>query len=220
MTENIESSSDEPTEKKKRKGLLFGIPLTFLAGSGLAFFANVLSIQETVCSVNMGQPGISDTCGAMGAGGKPTRAERLAWADIDRTSCDALRTHIQTFPTGVYRDDAADFLATSKTSQSISWTPVERRLSLFLDQSENRLASRTLAENDARTRGKAKAAQLCRSFAATASYRLGSANVEPQEWLCDSSGAGVTCGMQGDAICALELQQVSEVETCGLANGS
>ena len=50
-------------------------------GTGLiwALGANVGGVQGAICNMPIGQPLVSDTCGGVGLGGRPTRDERLAW---------------------------------------------------------------------------------------------------------------------------------------------
>lgn len=197
-----------------RRGLLFGLPLTVAASGAFAFFANVMSVQETVCAVGFAQPGISDACGAMRAGDRPTKSERIAWAAVEIADCDALRRHIQSFPEGVYRDDAADLLAASRTKQTETWQTVERRLAIFLDDNGTAMNSLQAAKDTARANATKKAEQMCRSFAATASYKLDSAKIDPQEWFCDDEPTGHVCGLQGDAVCSLQLRGTQQTETC------
>lgn len=208
-------NEESGTQKKTRRGLMFGIPLTLIFGGGLSFFANVLSVQEAVCSLSFAQPGIADTCGAMGMGGKPTKRERLAWSAIDTNSCEALRQHIQSFPAGAFRDDAADLLQASRTVETERWEPVERRLAIFVDGGSEPSADLASARSAAQEKANRKAAQMCRSFASTASYKLDSASAEVNEWICAEQAGGQVCSLDGDAICSLQLRGIIETETCG-----
>ncbi|RIJ18096.1 hypothetical protein D1227_01700 [Henriciella mobilis] len=202
-------------QKKTRRGLMFGIPLTLILGGGLSFFANVLSVQDSVCSLGFAQPGIADLCGAIGAGGKPTKRERLAWDALDTNSCEALRQHIQSFPGGVFRDDAADLLQASRTIETERWEPVERRLAIFVDGGPDPSGDVASAKNAAQEKATRKAGQMCRSFASTASYKLDSASADVTEWMCAEQGGGQVCSLEGEAVCSLQLRGIVETETCG-----
>ena len=98
-----------------------------LAALALAF--NVFSAQDQVCGVPLIAASDLGLCGALGLGNRPTKAERVAWEGREPGSCAALRTHIERFPQGAYRDKAADMLAARRVTQKEIWTPSTRRLS-------------------------------------------------------------------------------------------
>ncbi|MGE3251982.1 MAG: toll/interleukin-1 receptor domain-containing protein [Hyphomonadaceae bacterium] len=82
------------------------------AGCAFVVSANVFSAQDRLCAAPLPglQPGISDLCGAISLGGRPTRAERLAWANLPKDDPLRLRAHIRRFPDGVFRGQAADLI--------------------------------------------------------------------------------------------------------------
>ena len=110
-----------------------------LARSGLEhwFLLSTCSAHKSpVCGVPLMQPQISDSCGALGLGNRPTKTELVAWESRERGSCAALRTHVERFPQGAYRADAADMLAARRVTQKETWTSSTRKLSLYVSQDE------------------------------------------------------------------------------------
>ncbi|MEZ5953875.1 MAG: hypothetical protein R3C13_06150 [Hyphomonas sp.] len=207
------------SESKKKSGglILFGAPLLVAIGTAISFGANVMSFQNMVCSIDIAQPGISDACGAMGFGGKPSKTERLAWANRETASCEALRRHIDLFPEGAFRDDAADMLAAMRTEATEVWEPTEKRLVLFLAGDGKSYPGEADARAAAMSQAEAKAAQMCKSFAATASYRFTAASAAATDWPCEATGSGYACSFDGEAVCDLSVRHVQETEVCGPA---
>jgi hypothetical protein len=127
-----------PAAKGPMKRLMRRLTVSSMASAiglgGLAFGFNVFSAQDQVCAVPLFQPQIADVCGALGVGHRPTRTERVAWEGREAGSCAALRTHVERFPSGAYRQEAADLLAARRVTQTEIWTPSTRRLTLFQGQ--------------------------------------------------------------------------------------
>src|SRR5260370_10388324 len=107
-----------------------GLASAILFG-GMAFGFNLFRSQGHACGIPMLQPAISDVCGALGLGDRPTKGERIAWEGREPGSCAALRSHIEHFPNGTYRDEAAGMLAARRVTQTEVWTPTTRRLAVF-----------------------------------------------------------------------------------------
>src|SRR4029453_67872 len=99
------------------------------AAASLAF--DPFGVASGVCAIPGPQPGLSDSCGIFGLGGRPSKAERLAWEARPTGNCEALRKHISSFPDGVFRTKAADLLTARKISYVNSWQPTKRTLTLF-----------------------------------------------------------------------------------------
>lgn len=185
-----------------------------LGASGvIAFAADVNSIQVQICSLPP-RPFIADGCGALGLGGQPGRAERLAWAKTPINSCPALRAHVNAFPDGVYRARAADLLAARRSELEVSWVPVEKRLPLSASVEAHGDAS---GPERARAQGAADAERLCRGFAAGTLYRYKGAAVVDEVWKCD--GGGPDCGFEGWVVCAFDQRVETAVEICGPVPG-
>jgi TIR domain len=184
-------------------------------GIGVAFAFNLFSAQDQVCGVHFLQPQISDICGALGLGNRPAKTERIAWEGREAGSCAALRTHVERFPEGAYRRDAAEILAARRVTQREMWTPSTRRLALYVSQLDAPSSNEAAAQAAALTRGQVSAEQLCKSFAAATSFRFTSAKPAVQTWHCSPVAKGVACGLEGEAVCMVEERRVQEVEACG-----
>jgi hypothetical protein len=176
---------------------------------------NLLSAQDKLCGAPLLQPQISDLCGTLGLGHRPTTAERIAWASREPGSCAALRAHIERFPEGAYRAVAADLLAARRVTQTEIWTPTVRRLVLFVGQDDVAHSSEPAAQAAALGRARMSAERLCKSFVATTSYRLTSAKPIVQMWNCSRASTSVLCGLEGEALCEVEERRVQDIEECG-----
>lgn len=62
------------------------------------------AVRRTLCELPI--EGLADTCGALGLGGQPTRAERLAWRARASESCPELAEFFLAHPDGVYAPTA------------------------------------------------------------------------------------------------------------------
>jgi len=181
----------------------------------LAFAFNLFSAQDQVCGVPFFQPQVSDTCGALGLGHRPTKTERLAWEGREAGSCDALRKHIERFPYGAYHDKAADMLAARRVTQTEIWTPSTRRLTLFVGQGDQASRTESAAQAAALARAQGATERLCSGFVAATSFHLKSARPVAQSWNCSRVSGGVACGFEGEAVCELEERRIQEAESCG-----
>jgi len=201
-----------------RRRAFASVPPVVLIGGLAAFGANILSIQETACSAAFVQPGLSDTCGAWGLGDKPTREERLAWESRPPGDCNALRAHVEAFPEGAYRDDAADMISARRVTQEEIWEPSSKRLDLYVGQVSDPADTEAAARARASEAAADRAGQLCRNFALTATYRFTSAEADIRNWSCSDTSSGLICAAEGDAVCAVDVRGIIEEETCGGAS--
>lgn len=207
-----------PPSKGPMKRLVRRLTWSSLAGTvgfgGLVLVFNLFSAQEQVCVLPLLQPKLSDTCGALGLGHRPAQVERLAWDRCDG-SCDALRKHIEQFPSGAYREQAADLLTARRIIQTETWTPSTRTLALFVGQESIPIRDEVTARSAALARAQSAAERLCKGFAATTAFHLKGVTPVAQQWHCERVSGGVACGFDGEAVCALEERRVEEQESCG-----
>jgi hypothetical protein len=199
--------------KRLQRRLAYSSAASAIALGGVAFGVNAFRVQDAVCAVSLLEPQVSDTCGALGLGHRPTKAERIAW-EGRAPGCAGLRTHVERFPGGAYRDIAADMVATRKVTKTAAWIPARRTLDLFVSQDDASSTS-AAAQATALARGQVSAERKCRAFAATTISKLISATAVPVSWQCTRVNGGVTCGFDGNALCDLEERRVHEDETCG-----
>lgn len=200
--------------KRLQRRLVFGA-----MGAGLvtllgAVANNSLGLLDKLCAAPIGQPAVSDMCGALGLGNRPTSSERIAWDARPAASCDALRTHIASFPDGVYRAPAADMIAARRVSESESWTPEEKPLNLQTGWDAPAVLDEARAKVAALQRSQGQAERMCRDFAASGLARFKAARVEPLEWSCRQVAGGRVCGFGGRVVCVLEGRKITEHETC------
>lgn len=197
--------------------LTIGALATLSIGGLLAFAFNFGSLQNNMCAMSFGYPGLSDACGSLGLGERPSREERLAWAALPPGKCEPLRSFVSRFPGGAYRSQAADLIAAATRSTSESWQPTERKLPQTVQVSDTAGLSRKAARAAALSEGNKEAKKLCGGFAAGTIFRLRTAVSHPDEWDCPSKDGSATCGFSGSAVCSLEMSVVTETESCGRA---
>jgi hypothetical protein len=203
-----------PTKRLMRHLTYSGLGTAMVFGCASLGF-NFFRVQERVCGTPLLQPVISDVCGELRLGDRPTKAERIAWAARKPGSCTDLRTHIERFPNGAYAAEAATMLAARRVTQTEFWTPTTRRLALFEPQAHVVFPNKTAAQADALALAQADAERKCREFAATTLFRLKSATPAPQVWNCSPTRKGLASGFEGAAVCELEERRIQEQETCG-----
>ncbi|HEY3800450.1 MAG TPA: toll/interleukin-1 receptor domain-containing protein [Caulobacteraceae bacterium] len=202
-----------PTARVARRLFYGGVSSASLAAFA-AFAFNTFGVASNLCTLPAAQPGLSDTCGAVGLGGRPSQTERLAWAAIPKGSCQALRDHVARFPTGAYAHEAADLITARKVSTVDTWSPSTRSLALYQPQTAtgpDQPAAQAAALKAAQT----QADQLCQGFAAATSFRFHAATPQPQTWNCSTAAGKVTCGFSGMVTCTLDERATVQKETCG-----
>jgi hypothetical protein len=218
VTAKLEGRAVPPAKgpmKRLMRRLTYSSLVSAIGFGGLALGFNLFGAQDQVCGVSFLQPQVSDVCGVLGLGHRATKKERIAWEGRAPGSCAALRAHIERFPQGAYRDDAAEILAARRVTQVEIWTPGTRRLSMFMGQGDVPSADEAAARSAALARARAPAARLCKGFAAATNFRFMSATAAAQIWNCDHVAGGVICGFEGEAQCTLEERRTQETETCG-----
>lgn len=180
----------------------------------IAFIQNLIN-AEIACSINFAQPTISDICGQLGLGDKPTRTERLAWKDVDRNNCAALQAHARRFPDGAFRSRAIDLYEAGRIETSVRWEPQTRETPLFQPEPEDGSPSQTLASDALMAVVAQKAKEQCAGYTAGNTHRVISASSKTTKTRCTQSGALYFCEFDGHAVCKLERRVEEQVRVCG-----
>jgi hypothetical protein len=203
-----------PTRRIARR-LMWGS----FSGAGLtaaAVFAfNGFGVASQVCTLPGPQPGLSDSCGLFGLGGRPSQSERLAWASRPQGSCAALREHIARFPEGAYRREAADLLTARRVTTVDTWRPATKSLVLFAAGVQAPARDEQAAKAATLERARPDSDRLCRAFGAGSLYQYVSATAVAEQWSCNRQGPGMVCSFDGHAECTLREKQQIEQESCG-----
>ena len=203
----------EPMKRLQRR-LAAGGLVTALTVVGAAFANNSLNLQNSACGVAGAQSWISDTCGWLGLGARPTREERMAWERLPPGDCTALRQHAKQFPKGAYASTATAMYNAPTVTGSESWIAATFPLRLLVSRDVDASPTEVAASEAAIDRGRKKAEMMCRDGADTKLVRFRSAEVDAQEWLCDEVRGGHVCGFEGRALCAVDEVHRTEQETC------
>jgi hypothetical protein len=206
-------SPQGPKRRIARRMLWGSVSGVGVATTALLAF-NAFGVAARVCTLPGPQPGLSDGCGALHLGGRPTHAERTIWESRAPGSCAGLRDHIERFPNGVYRSTAADLLTARKVSVLESWLPAERSLALFEPQ-VSRAKNQAAAQTQALESAKLEAMRLCQGFAVGTLYRYVSSSALADKWSCSRDGSGTACSFDGRAQCELLERHKTEQERCG-----
>lgn len=184
---------------------------------GLALLVLLLpAFPAQICQWPLFQPRLSDTCGDLGIGNRPSRAERLAWQSLPPGDCQALRLHLQHFPQGAFSQQAQALIAAAHTLETQRWEPVEKELPLFIDGARPAVPTEAEARRLVQAQAQEMTEHLCASFGATArTYRnrVGS-HPRMESTTCESSSRGFVCSTSGMAVCWLKESVVSRREEC------
>lgn len=185
----------------------------------VAALFTVFAAQDAVCSAPWFQPALSDACGALGVGRRPSRAERVAWAALPEGDCPALRSHVARFPDGALRVQAEARLATRVLLPRERWVPDERQLLISTDLGDvprtHEVDARTLAMDQARR----EAETTCGAFSGR-EFRFdrknGRADIVEPALDCRHHADGYRCRLPPTNVsCQLERREVTYEERCG-----
>jgi len=198
-----------------RRRLTVGTLAGAVLSLGGAFASDTFRMQDRVCGLPALQPHVSDVCGALGLGSRPGKRERIAWERHTPGNCADLRVFIERFPRGAFVQEAQSLLVAKRVIQTETWSVTERRLRMYEPAGESTAADQNAAHAAAIANARLHAEQLCKGFAATASFRYKSAMPDAQTWYCVAGEKGLTCGFEGEAVCTLEEKSTQEKETCG-----
>jgi hypothetical protein len=176
-----------------------------------AVVLDVLHVQERICRAPLGQPRLSDLCGDLGIGSRPSGEERRAWMGREPGSCQALRDHLEKFPGGAYRDTAFALLANPRRELSDRVVPSTRVISGYVRQSAEPFPTRDAAEADAAARARADAASTgCASVPGV--ERVTAVDVTPVPDCRRDPRGGFVCAANYRATCHMEAR--AEIERC------
>ena len=206
MTDNPQRTRLGRTVAKLGAGCLF-------CGGVLGFSADFMSMQQAACRLSAFQPGLGDLCGSLGFGGMPTQEERLTWASRPPGDCNALRAHVEQFPDGAHRTQAAELLAARTETERTEWEESVRPLTLEIPGYDEQPTERE-AQSATLARAEEEADQLCRGFATTTRFRLRGASPILRTWDCMERTTGVSCTYKGEAICELDIRKTVVDERC------
>ena len=198
--------------KRLQQRLTLGTALSLLAAGIGVFGANTFHLQDKACA---SPQFVSDFCGTLSLGARPTKTERLAWQSLRPGNCDDLRNFLGRFPSAANASQAHSLLAARHTTETPVWTAVTHQLVLHAGPPDIAKPTLDQAQVDALNRAQPKAINLCNGFAATSRYHFKTATINPQQWDCGKSGGGYSCGFDGQAVCELEEKSVRTDETCG-----
>jgi hypothetical protein len=177
--------------------------------AAVTFGGNLFAVQDRVCTIPIAQPGLSDTCGGLHIGGRPSRTQRLAWAARPKGDCNALRAFA--VGDGPYAAQAARLLQAATVTSASPFAPAPRTARGYVRQSIAGFSGLAAAQADAGARAAADARQTT-CAPVDANERLDGVDVTSTTFDCRPSLLGGTvCAADYVATCRLEARQ----PTCG-----
>lgn len=179
----------------------------FVMGAGLLL--GLPAGQRAICTV----PGVRGVCGEMGWGGVASRAEEALWASRRAGDCDVLRRIITQFPKGVYAEEARRRLGAAQPGTKERWEDGERRIPMTVQPKLQPFASEAEAQRDALARAAKEAETEC-GFWNQGEFRVVAAKAVLREWRCMQRLGGHACSFEGEAVCAVKVRKVDQVEAC------
>lgn len=181
--------------------------LAAIAGFGM----NALGVQDQVCRVPVGQPFISDTCGALGLGHVPNREDRTDWAAREVGNCEVLR-RIASDDDHFYRSAAADMINGASVERASAFTPHPREARNYLRTAERPHPNEAAARADALVRAETDAREV--TCAPREFERLDGVSITPARYDCrpDPRG-GHVCAL--DYVAQCQISERALVERCG-----
>lgn len=199
-----------PGRRLLRRAAVGSSSTAILLGA-LTLGTNMFATQDRLCSLPMAQPALSDACGAIHVGGRPSHDERLAWAQRRPGSCADLQSIIKRFPDGAYRSKAADLLQAATVTANSAYAPDERTARGYVRQSMTGFPTQAAAQADARARA-TDDAKTTTCAPVDANEKLDGVEVTSATFDCRPSPLGGTvCAADYVAACHLETRQ----PTCG-----
>ena len=198
-----------------RRRLTLGSLAAILLAFGSSFALNAFGSASYVCTAAGMQPFLSDGCGAVGIGGRPSHRERLLWERRRAQSCEDLRDYVGRYPGGAYAAEAANLLTARRTARSQVLSPAPQRLPFAVSRNNTAAATQDAARDVTMVRAQAVADDVCRGFEGTGLFRFKTARIVPDQWNCDPHGGGYVCGMEGHVTCDMDAIRTVETETCG-----
>jgi hypothetical protein len=184
------------------------------ATAGLfAFAMNFMSMQDHACSVQLGQPFLSDACGALGLGNRPTHDERVAFEALPAGDCDALSAYRDRYEDSPLRAIVDSRLADRRPAPEPRWVAQTIGQTLYQPQTARAAATEEAARAAALAAAEGQALRLCRTAEASGLYRLQRATPIAEQWECEQTGSGYVCSFMGQAECAVEQRE--SVYECG-----
>lgn len=179
---------------------------------GLLFGLNLFGVQDSACAIPSGHV-VSDACGAVGLGNRPSKGERLAWESRPRGDCAALRAFAADKGHYYHRAAVAALNAVTET-RADAFTPAPRNwLSRVPARDRPRFPTEAAAKEDARERAEREA--FHEGCAPRAYERIRGVEITPREYECRREGrrGGFSCALSYHAMCRIEARAV--VRRCG-----
>lgn len=177
--------------------------------AAVTFGGNLFAVQDRACTMPIAQPALSDACGALHLGGRPSYAQRLEWDARPKGDCNALRAFAS--GDGPYAAQAARLLQAATVTGASPFAPAPRTARGYVRQSITGFSSLAAAQADARTRAVDDTKETaCAPL--DANEKLDGVDVTRTTFDCRPSPLGGTvCAADYVATCRLEARQ----PTCG-----
>ncbi len=187
--------------------LTAGASLAAVLAALWGFGMNALGVQDQICRAGF----LSDACGSIGLGHRPTRAERLAWQARAPGDCASLRNFAER--EGYYQSAAAARLAAVTLAPGENFTPAPREALGYVRTAPLPLPTEAAAREDALARANQDALQIACAPRGE-NERIDGVELAAPKYDCrrDPRG-GHVCALDYVAQCRIGVRAM--VERCG-----
>ncbi len=178
------------------------VTLLGFASALAALGFNVWGAQNRVCSMGLVQPWMTDTCGAFGLGGRPSKAERLAWDMLPPGDCAALEEYVRRYEHGTNLAAATQRLQLRRRVLDAAVSDFTFDTEGYANHLGRILPTRALAEAEAAKEAIRDASERhCKPGDASARLvRVELLSIQPG---CSNVVAGFVCGADYRARCVM-----------------
>jgi len=193
----------------RARGLLIG----GIAVAAVAYAAsvNMFEVQNRVCTARWRQPELSDMCGALRLGDRPTLEERTSFAALPPGDCQALSDwrarHVQS---PLRR--RADALLAARRESTVRWNPRTVRLAIEQPPPDKPAPAKAAARLITLDAAGATARAACSAGDASGVTRFVDAHVVGPKWTCERRRRLFRCSLTATAVC--EVQQAETIWQC------
>jgi hypothetical protein len=205
-----------PTHRLNRRLIYSAVPFSVIALLVIVAFGS-MGGSTTVCGLpGPQQPALSDACGNLHIGGRPSREERLAWASRASGDCAALQSLVNRFPNGARRNEAVALLAARRIGYSDVWVRSTRQIPLLVAPDHVDGPTEAAAEARRLAGTTQQASAMCKAFSASTLFHFVAGNPIAEKWSCAANGRhGFLCGFEGHVDCSMDERHQVEHDTCG-----
>jgi hypothetical protein len=156
-----------------------------------------------------------DIYGGLGLRSGASDEEERDWARVRPGVCDDLRTFVDKHGAGAHAAEASALLAARRVWVDRRFRREAKPLPLTVQPSAKAQPDSASARQWALDRAAARAASDCEDYAVAGVGKVVAVETKVEEWRCGPAEGGTVCGLEGKALCSMEVTDTVERERCG-----